>query len=650
KVDAIDKINKVTPKTEAEELADAKAKAKAEIDQAAKDRTAAIEGMNNVSQEAKDEAKAKVEEERAAGNKAVDEATTVENVETEKTTAIDKINKVTPETGEKDLAEAKEEAKEEIDKAAEDKIKEIEGNTDASDKEKEDAISKVEEEQEKGKTAVDNAGTEEEVTKEKEEAIENIENVTPETGEKDLAEAKEDAKKEIDKAAEDKIAEIEANPDASDKEKEDAISKVEEEQTAGNKAVEDATTIAEVGTAKDTAITEINKVTPKTEAEELADAKAKAKAEIDQAAADKIKEIEDRTDISEKSKEDAISKVEEEQEKGKTAVDNAGTEEEVTKEKEEAIDNINKVTPGVETPEEVTYKVNYDGNGARGTAPFDSNKYNDGDNVIVLGRNSLEKSDYTFKGWSTSKYATRGEYQLGDAFTIRENTTLYAIWEKDSSGGDFGFTGGWTSSKPSIETTQVSTIPSTTKQAYIKGYEDGTFRPKENMTRAEVAAIFTRLKTNGAEPNVTSNLAYSDVNSTDWYAKYVGYVTENNLMKGYEDGTFRPEEKITRAEFVTAIARYNSLTSADNSFADANGHWAEGYIGAVTTKSWIKGYPDETFKPDNNISREEVVVIINRMENIDVEKSSSNVVNPFKDVDESLWSYKDIIAATSSKN
>ena len=321
------------------------------------------------------------------------------------------------------------------------------------------------------------------------------------------------------------------------------------------------------------------------------------------------------------------------------------TEEDVINAYNELSDAINNL---IKIPEEVIYKVNYDGNGARGTAPYDSNEYHEGDNVIVLGRNSLEKSDYTFKGWSTSRYATRGEYQPGDSFTIRENTTLYAIWEEDSSGGSFGFTGSWTSSKPSIEK-PVEIKPISIKEAYIKGYEDGTFRPKENMTRGEVAAIFTRLKTNGEESNVTSNSVYNDVNSTDWYAKYVGYVTENNLMKGYEDGTFRPEEKITRAEFVTAIARYNSLTSADNSFTDANGHWAEGYIGAVTTKSWIKGYPDGTFKPDNNISREEVVVIINRMEGINVE-SNSNVMNPFKDVDESLWSYKDIIAATSSNN
>ncbi|WP_101772265.1 DUF1542 domain-containing protein [Peptostreptococcus faecalis] len=355
---AIDNINKVKPKTPAEELSDAKNKAKEEIDKAADKKKDEINNRTDISEESKKDAVAKVEEERTKGKTAVDESDTIAKVEEEKNTAIDNINKVKPKTLAEELEDAKNNAKEEIDKAADKKKDEINNRTDISEESKKDAVAKVEEERTKGHTAVDNSKTIDEVTTSKDTAIDNINKVKPKTPAEELQDAKDKAKEAIDKAAEDKKKEINEDKTISDKAKEDAIAKVEEEKDKGKTAVDESDTIAKVEEEKNTAIDNINKVTPKTPAEELSDAKDKAKEAIDKAAEDKKKEINEDKTISDKAKEDAIAKVEKEKEKGKTAVDDSKTIDEVAKEKDTAIDNINKVKPDTQTDTKPTAPSN----------------------------------------------------------------------------------------------------------------------------------------------------------------------------------------------------------------------------------------------------------------------------------------------------
>ncbi|WP_422879630.1 DUF1542 domain-containing protein [Miniphocaeibacter massiliensis] len=261
---AIEEINKVTPKTTEEELQEAKDKAKEEIDEAAEAKKKEITDRTDISDKSKEEAIAKVEEEREKGHTEVDNSTTIDEVTTAKDTAIEEINKVTPKTTEEELQEAKDKAKAEIDEAAEAKKQEITDRTDVSDEEKEKAIAKVEEEREKGHTEVDNSTTIDEVTTAKDTAIEEINKVTPKTIEEELQEAKDKAKAEINQAAEDKKSTIDSLEGVSQEAKDEAKAKVEEERTKGHTAVDESTTIDEVTTAKDTAIEEINKVTPKT--------------------------------------------------------------------------------------------------------------------------------------------------------------------------------------------------------------------------------------------------------------------------------------------------------------------------------------------------------------------------------------------------
>ena len=294
------------------------------------------------------------------------------------------------------------------------------------------------------------------------------------------------------------------------------------------------------------------------------------------------------------------------------------------------------------------YTVSYDGNGhTGGTVPVDLNLYTLDDPVIVLPKGDLYKDGFNFKGWNTKADGSGTQYNAGDTFKITENTILYAQWKKESEDSGTGWTWSGGSSTTSKEKPKVEEI--LTHMAYLSGYPDNTIRPQGSITRAEVAAIFARLKVGEANiPSGSTN--YGDVNSSDWYTKYIAFVTDNNIMKGYEDGSFQPNDKITRAEFTAVVARYNALVNVESSFEDVSGHWAEKYIGAVTSKGWINGYPDGTFKPEKDISREEVATMVNKMLDRKVDKDGLNNlgIKNFKDLDDSNWSYFDIVEASNS--
>ena len=297
----------------------------------------------------------------------------------------------------------------------------------------------------------------------------------------------------------------------------------------------------------------------------------------------------------------------------------------------------------------VKYMITYDNNAENttGKIPIDENKYDEDDNVTILSNGDLARAGYTFKGWNTKADGSGISYNPGDTFKITANTTLYAQWQKDSVDSEIGWTwsgGSSTTSKESPKTEEMLT-----HIAYLNGYPDNTIMAQGSITRAEVAAIFARLKV--GEANIpTSTANYSDVNSSDWYAKYIVFVTDNKIMEGYEDGSFKPNDKITRAEFTAVVARYNSLADMTSTFEDVIGHWAAGYIGSVTSKGWINGYPDGTFKPEKDISREEVATMVNKMLDRKVDKDGLNnlSIKNFKDLDNSSWSYFDIVEASNS--
>lgn len=151
-------------------------------------------------------------------------------------------------------------------------------------------------------------------------------------------------------------------------------------------------------------------------------------------------------------------------------------------------------------------------------------------------------------------------------------------------------------------------------RAYINGYPDNTFRPENQVTRAEVAAMFAKIL--NLEVKKETQAVYSDVPKEHWAAGVIRAVTDAGLFKGYEDNTFRPDAAITRAELVVVIAKHLKLENVEPFeiyFSDIEGHWAMNYIEEINRFNITKGYEDGTFRPNDKIKRSEAVTLINKM-------------------------------------
>ena len=201
----------------------------------------------------------------------------------------------------------------------------------------------------------------------------------------------------------------------------------------------------------------------------------------------------------------------------------------------------------------------------------------------------------------------------------------------------------WGHTTPTIDGTKLH-------RAYINGYPDGSVKPQGEITRGEVAAIMSRLHADVEEIEYSTETKYADVKATDWYAKHIAYVSDKGLMEGYEDGSFKPEDKITRAEYATVVARFKNLERIATSFEDSKDHWASEFIGAVANKKWITGYPDGSFKPMNNISREEVATMTNKMldRNVDEVGVGNLNIKKFTDLLHGTWSYYEMVEASNT--
>ena len=230
--------------------------------------------------------------------------------------------------------------------------------------------------------------------------------------------------------------------------------------------------------------------------------------------------------------------------------------------------------------------------------------------------------------------------------------------DRDDNGSNKGNSGnshwfvpvnpGWSSADNKVDTKDQKHETAIHK-LYIYGYEDNTFRPEGNMTRAEAAAMIARLQgldlSNSARPN------FIDVRS-GWYNAVVNAVVNAGYMKGYPDGTFRPNDKITRAEFAQMIKAIDKANTGMAPFADAKGHWAEAAINQAYGNKRITGYPDGTFRPNNNITRAEAVTVFNKLYDRSVGLTGLRDVLtgivPFNDVNASHWAYYDIIEASNT--
>ena len=258
-------------------------------------------------------------------------------------------------------------------------------------------------------------------------------------------------------------------------------------------------------------------------------------------------------------------------------------------------------------------------------------------------------------------------------FSKQDHLNIYSVsatWTDPKTGINYKSVVGfdWTLGKmPDIDVVTVfptidMILNTTDHNAYMFGYPDSTFfGTSRNITRAEVAAIMNYLMKDQVKARYASKKApnFSDVKEGDWYYSAVAMCYKATLVGGYSDGTFKPNQPITRAEFFTMIAKLYNVEAnrpiTGTIFSDLNGHWAEKYITLLQKLGIVGGYEDGTVRPNNNLTRAEAVTILNRVLGRRANTSSfsdASVANAMKtwsdNQDTSKYYYAEIQEATNS--
>ena len=266
-----------------------------------------------------------------------------------------------------------------------------------------------------------------------------------------------------------------------------------------------------------------------------------------------------------------------------------------------------------------------------------------------------EDGSKNYSGLYTNNSATLHPKDSNENWGIPENFQKPTVSYTVSGGNSGGNNGG--NSKPSLNTKD--------HYGYIIGYPVDYYtgqpttdqtkkpvRPEGKITRAEVATIYFRMLTDESRTKFWSQSnSYSDVKAGDWFNNAVSTLSNAGIIAGYEDGSFRPNGYITRAEFATIAARFFDVTyNGKDLFPDISGHWAKDYINQAANKGFVNGYEDGTFKPDRNITRAEAVTLVNRTLDRHPDKNhftKDMLVWP-DNMDQTKWYYADMQEATNS--
>lgn len=372
------------------------------------------------------------------------------------------------------------------------------------------------------------------------------------------------------------------------------------------------------------------------------------------------------------------------------------------------IPNADVVLTGSWEKKEQLYTVSYNLDGGTGASGVDYAAATVKPGTTVIVKATPTKSGYTFEGWNDGAKT----YQPGAVLTVLGNITLTAQWHKDgggSSGGGGGTTyyvlhyesnggtkykderyekntvvkldkaptregytfTGWYADKELSE--QITKIKMTSRKtvyagweptgvpnwlngkdhfAYVVGYVDGTVRPQENISRAEVATIFFRLLDEDIrDHNLTVSNTFADVNAGMWCNTPISTMAKLGVVKGRSTEHFDPNAPITRAEFAVICARFDTSTrSGSSAFTDISGHWAKADIERAASLGWIMGYADGTFRPENKITRAEAMTMINRVLNRLPEDEDDLLkgMNVWPDNQPGAWYYLAVQEATNS--
>ena len=264
------------------------------------------------------------------------------------------------------------------------------------------------------------------------------------------------------------------------------------------------------------------------------------------------------------------------------------------------------------------------------------------DPVTVRHGNAVAKpkdpvnGGYIFDGWYTDK-TYRTPYNFATPLT--QDTTIYAKW--------------FLIVLPGVTVKKNTPKLNTADHfAYVQGYPDGTVKPAGNITRAETAAILFRLMDDASRKTYYSTKSgFRDVASGSWYNTYVATLNNAGVITDSSNGYFRPNEAITRAELAAMLAKFSETTGAANYFNDVSAnYWAANAIAICAKLGWITGYPDGTFRPDKNVTRAELMAMINRATGR-APKSADAFLPGMKtwiDNTSDKWYYLDVQEATNS--
>ncbi|WP_138160384.1 Cna B-type domain-containing protein [Peptoniphilus catoniae] len=344
------------------------------------------------------------------------------------------------------------------------------------------------------------------------------------------------------------------------------------------------------------------------------------------------------------------------------------------------VDGLTVTNTYQETP--ITeYTVTFDANG-HGIAPEAQ--------TVNVGQTAIEPSPaptedgYKFEGWYTDK---DGLYRYNFATPVNSNITLYAKWIKEGTTpptpdnpdnpwgpGPNPWDPGhnpwgpgpnpWGPSYPEkIVETKIETkyieVPvkdnAYRKEVkYMQGFE-GYFRPNDGLKRSEAAQILANaLKEDGYKYDLSYKLNYKDIGD-EWYTEAIKITTQANVFKGYDDGYFRPDDKISRAEWIATLKRFQSIANAEGNHMNMKSdHWAMAEVEAAYKEGWLSIYTDglASFKADEFIPRQEVAAVSNKafnrvLDKTYIEYNDKNLVT-YKDVKKDMWSYYDILCASNT--
>ena len=228
-------------------------------------------------------------------------------------------------------------------------------------------------------------------------------------------------------------------------------------------------------------------------------------------------------------------------------------------------------------------------------------------------------------------------------------------YKRHHSSSDSGNGGGKKEEKPTVEIKDDDALGlnNTDHFAYIVGYGNGEVRPQNSITRAEVAAIFFRLLEDDVrDANYTRQNKFTDVSNDAWYCSAVSTLSAMGIISGYPDTTFRPNASITRAEFAAIATRFDvNGDKTPASFNDIAGHWAKDEIAVAANNGWVNGYEDGSFRPQNKITRAETMSLVNRVLNRKPETAEDLLENMTKwtdNADTNAWYYLAVQEATNS--